>query len=102
MDTRVAVNDGAWHHLAVTWRSATGALRVYKDGKPAYLGAIAAGTSLVDGGTLVVGQDHDWMGGGAEAVRGYLGQIDEVALYPAVLTQARVQTHRFAGALARC
>ena len=34
--TNVAFNDGNWHHIAVTWDSSTGYVRVYKDGTLAY------------------------------------------------------------------
>ncbi|EDO34703.1 predicted protein, partial [Nematostella vectensis] len=30
--TNVAANDGKWHHMAFTWKSSTGAWKVYKDG----------------------------------------------------------------------
>ena len=33
MDTGVAVGGGHWVHLAVTWESATGVVKVYKDGR---------------------------------------------------------------------
>lgn len=28
-----SVNDGSWHHIAITWTSADGAWKVYIDGK---------------------------------------------------------------------
>lgn len=102
VNTGVALNDGLWHHLAVTWSSVGGALRVYKDGATAFSGSVRAGASLTAGGALVLGQDRDWVGAAVEAVHGFHGQLDDVALYPSVLTQARVQTHRYAGILARC
>ena len=102
VNTGVALNDGLWHHLAVTWSSNGGVLRVYKDGGLAYLGSVRAGASIAAGGALVLGQDHDWTGGSLEAVQGFVGQLDDVAVYPRVLTQARVQAHRYAGTLSTC
>ena len=41
--TRVSANDGAWHHLAVTWQSSNGDLKVFKDGVIDYSGTLSAG-----------------------------------------------------------
>jgi glucose/arabinose dehydrogenase len=96
VDTGIALNDGAWHHLAVTWASTGGALRVYKDGTLAYSNTVPvqAGTTLTAGGSLLLGQEQDTIGGGFETTQAYLGSLDEFALYPSVLTAAQVQAHR--------
>ena len=31
-ETKVSVNDGGWHHVAVTWSSNTGSYASYQDG----------------------------------------------------------------------
>ena len=41
--TGVSANDGAWHHLAVTWQSSNGDLKVFKDGVIDYSGTLSAG-----------------------------------------------------------
>lgn len=102
VNTGVVLNDGLWHHLAVTWSSAGGALRVYKDGALAFSGTVRPGVSLTANGAWVLGQDQDTLGGGFEPAQAFLGQLDEVALYPAVLTPARVQAHRQAGVSPAC
>jgi hypothetical protein len=91
--TGVVLNDGAWHHLAVTWTSAGGALRVYKDGALAFSGTLRAGYAMTTGGAWVLGQEQDAIGGGYETSQAYLGTLDEVAVYPTALTAARVQAH---------
>jgi hypothetical protein len=104
VDTGVAVNDGAWHHLAVTWSSVGGAVRVYKDGVLAFSNTVPvqAGGSITAGGALVLGQEQDTVGGGFELSQAFLGNLDEVALYPSVLTAAQVQAHRQAGIAPGC
>ncbi len=102
VNTGVALNDGSWHHLAVTWSAANGRLRVYKDGKLAFSGSVRAGATVPGGGSLVLGHDQDWVGAGYEAVQGFMGQLDDVAIYPKVLTEARIQAHRYAGSLSTC
>ena len=32
IETQVSVNDGEWHHVAVTWSSASGSFVSYQDG----------------------------------------------------------------------
>ena len=32
LETMVSVNDGGWHHVAVTWSSTNGAYAAYQDG----------------------------------------------------------------------
>jgi len=102
VNTGIVLNDGAWHHVAVTWASAGGALRVYKDGALAFSGTVRAGVSLTAGGSLVLGQEQDTVGGGFETAQAFLGQLDDVALYPVALSAARVQAHHQAGVSAGC
>merc|ERR1712134_187052 len=52
----IRVNDGEWHFLAVTWRSAGGEIVIYKDGVRAFAdGPYRAGTQLLSGGSIVLG-----------------------------------------------
>src|SRR5262249_45819220 len=39
----------------------------------------------------------DTVGGGFDTAQAFLGQMDEAAIYPTALSQARVQAHRQAG-----
>ncbi|HEX5095302.1 MAG TPA: LamG-like jellyroll fold domain-containing protein, partial [Acidimicrobiia bacterium] len=91
--TGVVLNDGNWHHLAVTWTSAGGALAVYKDGALAFTGTLRAGYAMTTGGAWILGQEQDALGGGFETSQAYLGTLDEVAVYPSALPAARVQAH---------
>lgn len=89
------VDDGAWHHVALT-RSGT-TLRLYLDG--AQVGSVVASGawSVQTGATLGSGVAEStwWPGTGAaqQHWQHYTGQIDEFATYPAVLSQARLQAH---------
>ncbi len=95
-------NDNKWHHLVVTWKSVGGAIRVYKDGVLAYKNAIPlqAGASITTGGTLVLGQEQDRVGGGFDPTQAFLGKMDEFALYRSVLTAAQAKAHYDAGTTA--
>ncbi|GEM_PF-661174 len=99
-NTGIAVADGAWHHVAVSWRSADGAARLFKDGVEAWSGEIAAGQDLRPGGTLVFGQDQDSLGGGFTAGDAFSGLLDEVRVWSVVRTPAEIaagMSNRVAG-----
>lgn len=82
--TNVSVNDGKWHHIAVTWQSSDGRVFLYKDGTQAYTGTLAGG-SLTSGGCLVVGQEQDSVGGGFSANQSINGNVRDVRIYNRVL-----------------
>ena len=66
------VNDGAWHHVAVTWSSVTGAMKIYIDGN---LDGSATGAvnPRIAPSTLRIGKGQTYSG--------YIGAIDELRIY---------------------
>jgi PKD repeat protein len=97
VDTGVAVNDNQWHHVVATWSNDTGTVNLYVDGTPRYsLAGVRTGGALTDGGTMVIGQEQDTVGGGFDSSQALQGQLDEVALYPVALSAARVAEHHLA------
>ena len=86
-----AVTLNQWTHLAATF--ASGVLTLYVNGNATSATSInyAANTT----GPLTIGADY-WAG----PIGGFFnGAIDEVAIYPAALSAARVQTHFVSGRL---
>jgi fibronectin type 3 domain-containing protein len=101
--TGVAVNDGAWHQIVVTWRGSDGQAQLFKDGALAFTGTLAAGTSMAgSGGSVVLGQDQDTVGGGFEAIQAFVGNMDEISVFPSVLTASQIQAHYTAASNAGC
>jgi hypothetical protein len=90
-DTGVSANDGAWHHIVVTWRSSDGRLVVYKDAASAYLGHAAPGAKITPNGVLILGQEQDAFGGGFHPDQAFVGILDEVLVFDRVLSAAEVQ-----------
>lgn len=54
----VSATDGNWHHVAVTWESATGATRLYDNGRLVWSVTRGRGKVIPSGGTLVVGREQ--------------------------------------------
>jgi len=77
-----AVNDGAWHRVAVTRNSATGAMVLYFDGVQQATATGPTGTRNAPANLRV--------GSLQTNLNFFAGQIDEVRLYNVVLTAAQV------------
>ncbi|XP_078000107.1 uncharacterized protein LOC144452818 isoform X2 [Glandiceps talaboti] len=58
--------DGQWHHVCVTWDSATGQHKYYKDGEVTGKKDLAQHMMVRTGGDLVIGQKQTEVGGGFE------------------------------------
>jgi large repetitive protein len=85
--TSTTVLDTNWHHVAATYDNATA--KIYVDG---VLTASASSSVQLTAstGSLVIGRTPD-------NVRIFGGLLDEVAVYRAALTAARIQAHYNAG-----
>ncbi len=60
-------NDRQTHHISVTWDNKAGNWQLYMNGKLAESGTgLQKGHVIPSGGTAVIGQDQDIMGGGFE------------------------------------
>ena len=91
VDTNTSANDGNWHHIAVTWQGSDGKTELHKDGKLVFTGTLASGTSITSGGSLVLGQEQDSVGGGFDSNQAFLGNLDEVSIYNQALTSYQIR-----------
>ena len=87
MTTTASYNDGAWHHLVATRLPTTDGLNLYLDG--ASVGTNPQTDAQVYTGYWRVGGDTNWGDGGAY----FNGTLDEVAIYPSVLTADQVRAN---------
>ena len=55
----VAIDDGEWHHFVRTSDRANGEEKLYIDGKLVFTGKINPGVSILQGGTLILGNEMD-------------------------------------------
>lgn len=96
VETKVAVNDGLWHFLVVTWQSSTGALVLYVDGMEKFAsGAISRGLVLDAGGAtpagsgiMVVGQRLVDLSkrGISDLAQAYFGLVAHLSIWRAALS----------------
>lgn len=85
-------NDGNWHQSVATWQSSNGAVRIFKDGVQAGgTGTISTG-NMSQGGTLVIAQEQDSVGGGFNSDQAYLGNLDEIRISKIVRSDEWIQT----------
>lgn len=104
----VHLDYAQWQRIAVTWNSQTGQLAIYKDdgprvivaegrdrseivpfGPPVFIGTLAQGAQLVNGGCLVFGQSQTRSGDilGFSMQAAYVGGMGEVRLWRQALDQ---------------
>ena len=82
-----AVNDDAWHHVAITHNFSTGATEVWVDGVLNSTGTLQAGKVLPNK-FLGFGVTHD---DGATSNRYLKGTLDDIRIYNSVLTAAQIK-----------
>lgn len=79
-----------WQHVAVTWRASDGAIEIYVDAQRTYSGFVSPGMAIPAGGSLVLGQDQDFVGGRFDPAQAYHGMLNEVRLWDHVRTPEQI------------
>ncbi|XP_078703752.1 uncharacterized protein LOC144928896 [Branchiostoma floridae x Branchiostoma belcheri] len=83
--------DGARHAVCVTWRSSDGAWQVFADGVLKNIGSgFCRGDRVRSGGTLILAQEQDRVGGGFDRNQAFSGELSQVNLWDRVLSPAEV------------
>ena len=89
--TKISKNDGIWHHVAMTWQSVDGNMELFIDGTAAFSHELSKGQMLTDGGSFVIGQEQDSVGGSFDSGQSFIGEIDEVRIWNFVRTEEEIQ-----------
>jgi MSHA biogenesis protein MshQ len=90
-----SIFDNDWHQFAWTRNANTTQNCIYRDGQLvgcANIGDTAALNIAVNG--FVIGQEQDSVGGGFDETQAWNGLIDELLIFPTVLTQADIQKYQ--------
>ena len=90
--TSVTANDGVWHHICVTWESSSGSWKFYKDCKLKQEGTdFKRGYTIKEGGTLVLGQEQDSVGGDFDSDQSFQGKLSNVNVWDKVLPATQIK-----------
>ncbi|XP_014671305.1 PREDICTED: sushi, von Willebrand factor type A, EGF and pentraxin domain-containing protein 1-like [Priapulus caudatus] len=83
MHTDVKANsDNSWHHIAATWDSIDGKLSMYLDGELRKDSQnVSKGVPICGGGSFVLGQEQDSVGGTFNHAEVYVGELTQVNLW---------------------
>ncbi|KAH0632064.1 hypothetical protein JD844_020125, partial [Phrynosoma platyrhinos] len=83
--------DGKWHHLCILWSSIQGRYWFYVDRRVVSMGShFRKGYEIPPGGSLVLGQEQDSLGGGFEPSESFVGSLAGLALWDRVLAPGEV------------
>jgi len=87
--TGLNVNDGQWHHVAVTWESAGGTWHSYKDGVKIRSSAepFQQGEVISGGGVLILGEEQDEIGGGFNTEESFIGDVSQMNIFDYTLSE---------------
>ena len=80
-----------WHHICVSWESSSGSWKFYKDGELKQEDTLKRGYTISGGGSLVLGQHQDSVGGDFEADQSFKGMLSNVNVWDHKLLDARIK-----------
>lgn len=86
--TGLDVNDGQWHHVAVTWESSGGTWHAYQDGVKVQSSStpFQQGQVIRGGGVLILGQEQDEIGDGFNTEENLIGDVSQMNIFDHVLS----------------
>ncbi|KAM4706820.1 sushi, von Willebrand factor type A, EGF and pentraxin domain-containing protein 1 [Discoglossus pictus] len=88
-----SVNDGKWHHIAVSWTNTDGSWKVYIDGRLSDGGSgLSVGTSIPGGGALVLAQEQDQRGEGFNPAESFVGSLSQLNIWDHPLSPDQVKS----------
>ncbi|KAL9965278.1 hypothetical protein ACROYT_G029053 [Oculina patagonica] len=89
----VNANDGRWHHICASWRNSDGAFQFYKDGAlHMHSTGLNKGHIIRGGGSLMLGQEQDSLGGGFESHQSFQGHLTNVNVWSYVLSASAIRS----------
>ncbi|XP_070545055.1 uncharacterized protein [Ptychodera flava] len=85
------VDDSQWHHVCATWSSNGGNWAYYDNGAVFETGSgLKNGRTITGGGSLVLGQEQDRVGGGFSSSQALIGSITGFNVWSKTLSVAEV------------
>eukprot|EP00062_Callorhinchus_milii_P009155 gi/632952617/ref/XP_007891948.1/ PREDICTED: pentraxin-4 [Callorhinchus milii] len=89
----VSLLDGRWHHICIIWSSIEGKYWYYIDRRLTAAGSkFQKGYEIPTGGTLVVGQEQDNMGGGFDETESFVGVLAGFTVWNRALSPGEISS----------
>uniref|UniRef100_A0A8C1PRW6 Pentraxin 4, long n=1 Tax=Cyprinus carpio TaxID=7962 RepID=A0A8C1PRW6_CYPCA len=83
--------DGHWHHLCIIWSSIEGRFLYYLDGHLISTGSkFQKGYEIPPGGSMILGQEQDSIGGDFDEAEAFVGRLAGFALWTRILSPGEV------------
>ncbi|KAM5227323.1 pentraxin-4 [Ctenodactylus gundi] len=83
--------DGQWHHVCVIWTSTQGRYWLHVDRRLVATGSrFREGYEIPPGGSLVLGQEQDLVGGGFDSAEAFVGNVAGMAIWDRALVPGEV------------
>jgi len=89
----VNITDNNWKQVVRTSNRTSGAENLYVNGILQFNTTLAPGTLVTNGGSFVLAQEQDLVGGGFDPNQAFTGNMIIVRLYNKVLSDAEVMTN---------
>lgn len=86
----ISIADGNWKQIVRTSNRSTGEEKLYINGVLRFTTTLAAGTNFSSGGSLVLGQEQDSVGGTFDATQSLEGQYSIFRIYNSILEESQV------------
>jgi hypothetical protein len=86
----LAINDGVWRNLVRVSTRSTGLEQLYINGALIFTTTISAGVNYTTGGTLILGQEQDSVGGNLDPNQALEGNYSVFKIYNRALTDIEV------------
>jgi len=89
--------NGRWTQVVRTSNRSTGAEILYVNGNNVFSTTLASGTNFTSGGSLVIAQEQDSVGGGFDSAQAFGGNIAFVRLYNKTLSNSEILQNYYGG-----
>ncbi|KAM8841383.1 uncharacterized protein AB9W97_001723 isoform 2-T2 [Spinachia spinachia] len=94
----ITMADGKWHHVCVTWTTRDGVWEAYQDGVKKGSGQnLSAWRPIEPGGTFILGQEQDTMGGRFDVTQSFVGEMSDLQFWSRVLPASEISTQATCG-----
>ncbi|XP_059210447.1 C-reactive protein-like [Centropristis striata] len=80
-----------WHSVCATWKSASGLVQLWVDGKPSIRKYI--GGSRISRPSVILGQEQDTYGGGFDIKQSFAGMLSDVHMWDYVLSTREIRRY---------